>query len=102
VASLESNRFDGKHTKNRRPITCSILHLGELKSDVKLPSSRISGVGGKYDVSFPGGLKGLDTKKPCTYEGVSKSFRTGLLEQELQRYSSLPLGAIVLLFCESV
>jgi hypothetical protein len=32
-------------------------------------------------------LHWLDTclgKEPCTYEGVSKSFRTGLLERELQ------------------
>jgi hypothetical protein len=35
-------------------------------------------------------------------EGVSKSFRTGRLELELKWYSSLPLGAVVSLFCESV
>jgi hypothetical protein len=37
------------------------------------------------------------TKK---YEGVSKSFRTGRLEPELQMVQ--PLGAIVWLFCEPV
>jgi len=37
-----------------------------------------------------------------TNEGVSKSFRTGRLERELEMYSSLPLGAVVSLFCESV
>jgi len=36
------------------------------------------------------------------HEGVSKSFRTGRLERELQMYSSLPLGAVVSIFCESV
>jgi hypothetical protein len=37
------------------------------------------------------------------YDGVSKSFRTGHLERELQMiYSSLPLGAVISLFCESV
>jgi hypothetical protein len=36
------------------------------------------------------------------YEDVSKSFRTGRLERELWWYSSLPLGAVVSLFCESV
>jgi len=35
-------------------------------------------------------------------EGVSKSFRTGRLERELQMVQlSLPIGAVVLLFCES-
>jgi hypothetical protein len=36
------------------------------------------------------------------YEGVSKSFRTDCLEQELQMVQPLPLGAIISLFCESV
>jgi hypothetical protein len=36
------------------------------------------------------------------YEGVSKSFRTGCLERELKMVSSLPLGAVLSLFCESV
>jgi hypothetical protein len=35
------------------------------------------------------------------YEGVSKSFRTGRLERELQMVQ-LPLGVIVPLFNESV
>jgi hypothetical protein len=34
-------------------------------------------------------------------EGVTKSFRTGLLERELQMVQ-LPLYAVVSLFCESV
>jgi len=38
-----------------------------------------------------------------TYEGVSKNFRTGRLEREVQMVQlSLPLGADVPLFCESV
>jgi hypothetical protein len=38
-----------------------------------------------------------------THEEISKSFRTGRLERKLQMvYSSLPLGAVVSLFCESV
>jgi hypothetical protein len=36
------------------------------------------------------------------YESVSKSFRTGRLERELQMVSSTPLGVVVSLFCESV
>jgi hypothetical protein len=35
------------------------------------------------------------------YEGVSKIFRNGRLERELQMVQ-LPLGAVVSLFCESV
>jgi hypothetical protein len=36
-----------------------------------------------------------------SYEGVFNSFRSGRLEGELQMvYSSLPLGAVVSLFCE--
>jgi len=34
------------------------------------------------------------------YDGVSTNFRTGCLKQELQMVR--PLGAAVLLFCESV
>jgi len=34
--------------------------------------------------------------------GVSESFRTGRLERELQMVQLSPLGAVVLLFCESV
>jgi hypothetical protein len=40
--------------------------------------------------------------KAENYEGASKGFRTGRLERELQWYSSLPLGAVVSLFYESV
>jgi len=36
------------------------------------------------------------------YEGVSKSFRTGRLERELQMVQLSALGAVVSLFCESV
>jgi hypothetical protein len=36
------------------------------------------------------------------YEGISKSFRTGRLERELQMVQFLPIGAVVSLFCESV
>jgi hypothetical protein len=37
------------------------------------------------------------------YEGLYKSFRTGHLEREnCKWYNSLPLGAVLLLFCESV
>jgi len=36
------------------------------------------------------------------YEGVSKSFRTGLLERELKMISSLSLVTVVSLFSQSV
>jgi len=36
-----------------------------------------------------------------TYEGISKSFRTGRLELELQMVQ-LSLGAVISLYCESV
>jgi hypothetical protein len=36
------------------------------------------------------------------YEGVSKSFRTGRLRENCKCFSSLPLDAVVSLFCESV
>jgi len=38
-------------------------------------------------------------RSTCIYEDVSKSFRTG---EKRKWYSSLPLGAFVSLFCESV
>jgi hypothetical protein len=42
-------------------------------------------------------------KYSVTYEDVSKSFRTGRLERQLQTVQlSLPLGAVVSLFCKSV
>jgi len=45
----------------------------------------------------------LSSSKAKIYEGVSKSNRTGRLERELQMViSSLPLGAVVSLFCEPV
>jgi hypothetical protein len=37
-----------------------------------------------------------------TYESVSISFRTGRLDGNCKWYSSLPLGAVVSLFCESI
>jgi hypothetical protein len=37
-----------------------------------------------------------------TYEGVTKSFRTCRWRENCKWYSSLPLGAVVWLFCESV
>jgi hypothetical protein len=42
--------------------------------------------------------KTLEFTSFSPYKGVSKSFWTGCLEQELQWYSSLPLGAVVWLF----
>jgi len=39
--------------------------------------------------------------KSRNIEGISKSFRIGRLERELQMVQ-LPLGAVVSLFCESV
>jgi len=44
----------------------------------------------------------IHSKEMVTYEGVSESFRADHLEQELTYYSSLLLGAVVTLFCESV
>jgi hypothetical protein len=41
-------------------------------------------------------------KYTLSFEGVSKSFRTGHLERDCKWYSSLPLGAVVSLLCESV
>jgi len=40
-------------------------------------------------------------RQSCFYEDVSKSFRTGTLERELQMVH-LSLVAVVSLFCESV
>jgi len=36
---------------------------------------------------------------PLVHEGVSKSLRTGRLEQNCKCYSPLPLDAVVSLFC---
>jgi len=48
-------------------------------------------------------LKGKCTRlNNVLNEGVPKSFRTGHLKRELQMYSSLPLGAVVSLYCESL
>jgi hypothetical protein len=42
-------------------------------------------------------------KEKEVYESVSKSFRTGRLEPELQMVQlPLPLGAVISLVCESV
>jgi hypothetical protein len=44
----------------------------------------------------------LDNFYKITYDGVSVSFRTSRLERELQMVDSLPLDAVVSLFCKSV
>jgi hypothetical protein len=45
----------------------------------------------------------LHCSNHVTYEGVSKSFRTGpWSEEDCKWYRSPPLGAVVSLFCESV
>jgi hypothetical protein len=48
-----------------------------------------------------GGISGF-VETETWYEGVSKSFRTGPLERELQMVQLSALGAVVSLFCESV
>jgi len=49
----------------------------------------------------PQGTETINTVTNCgIYKGVSKSFWTGCLEQELQMVNSLPLSAVVSLFCE--
>jgi hypothetical protein len=53
----------------------------------------------KFSVLRTGWLK--TCKNFTLYEGVTKSFRTGRLDRELQMVSSLPLGAVVSLFYES-
>jgi len=47
-------------------------------------------------------LRQLNEVRNGVYEDVSKSFRTGRLERELQMVQLLALGAVVSLFCESV
>jgi hypothetical protein len=52
-------------------------------------------------VHKPSDTSAHTVQKWIMYEGVSKSFPSGRLGQELQMVQSVPLSAVVSLFCES-